>query len=262
MDILSEIAAHKLEEVASLRREFPLSGLEERAAARRDMRSLRGALADVEGVRIIAEIKRASPSKGMICEDLEADRQAERYELGGAAAVSVLTEGRYFLGSVEDLKLARGACSLPVLRKDFTLDPYQVVEGAAVGADAILLIVRMLGDQQLNELAAAAREYGLDALVEIHDEADLERANEAGATLIGINNRNLKTFDTSLDVAVRLAARLLPDQIAIAASGVFTRGDVERNLEAGLSRFLIGESLVRADDPAALLRELRGEGAS
>lgn len=258
MDILTRIAEHKTEEVARLKQAVPFQALDARAAARESYRSLYDALASSSTVRIIAEIKRASPSKGMICETLEAGPQAARYAAGGAAAISVLTETTFFLGSVEDLKAARRACELPVLRKDFTIDPYQVVESAAIGADAILLIVRMLGDAQLNELAVAASEYKLDALVEVHDEADLERAQAAGARLIGINNRNLKTFDTSLDVAVRLADGLRPGQIAVAASGVSTRHDVERNLAAGLSRFLVGESLVCADDPVEWLATLRG----
>lgn len=259
MDILSKIAAHKREEVAEARRSVSLGTLDQIAEERKDYRSFEGALTQSEGVRIIAEIKRASPSKGIISEMLDPAHQAGLYELGGAAAISVLTETRYFMGSLDDLRAARAAVSLPVLRKDFMLDPYQIAESAAAGADAILLIVRMLSDAQLNELFAAARQYGLDALVEVHDEDELERSCKINARLIGINNRNLKTFDTSLDVAVRVASSLSDGQVAIAASGVSTRSDVERNLKVGISRFLIGESLVRADYPVTLLRELRAE---
>ncbi len=165
------------------------------------------------------------------------------------------------MGSLADLTAVREAVTLPVLRKDFILDPYQVVESAASGADAILLIVRMLGDSQLSELFGAAGEYGMDALVEIYDEADLERANDIGARLIGINNRDLRTFNTSCEVARGMVSRLSGDQVAVAASGISCRADMERSFSVGVSRFLIGESLVRADNPVAMLRELCGEVA-
>jgi indole-3-glycerol phosphate synthase len=210
------------------------------------------------GVNIIAEIKRASPSKGPIHLDLDPVRMAKAYEKGGAAALSVLTEKDFFKGSFEDFKLARSATSLPVLRKDFIISEYQLYESAVLGADAVLLIVRCLSETRLNELIALSGELKMDTLVEIHTEKDLETATRAGAELIGINNRNLKTFETDLGIAMHLVSLLKDHQIPVAASGIQNRKDIENNLKFGLNNFLIGESLVKAADPVEFLLNLKG----
>ncbi len=210
------------------------------------------------GANIIAEVKRASPSKGDICKDLDVAACARQYEAGGAAAISVLTDAPYFKGSLEDLRLVRGVVGLPVLRKEFIISPYQIFESRAAGADALLLIVRILSPSQLNELLALTHELGMGALVEIHSAEDYAAAHDAGSRLIGINNRNLATFDTDLQTAMGLKALLQPDEVPVAASGISGRDDVVRNLEGGIFNFLIGESLVRAQDRTAFLRSLMG----
>ena len=258
---LEKILVHTRETVARAKVECPEAGLVARAQARCDVRSLAEALAPTDEPRIIAEVKRASPSRGDIRPDLDPARLAAAYEAGGAAAISVLTETAFFKGSLTDLQAARRAVTLPVLRKDFIIDPYQVVEAAAAGADAVLIIVRILDDVQLAELLDAVRQVGLEALVEVHSVDDLARASAVGARVIGINNRDLETFETRLEVSIQIAARFGEDQLAVAASGIFGRDDIEHNLAVGISRFLVGESLVRAADPAALLRTLRGAGA-
>jgi indole-3-glycerol phosphate synthase len=256
-DILDRIVAHKKKEVLAARNQTPLSVIKEKARSRTGHRSFSAALAgSVNQVRIIAEIKRASPSKGDICKDLDPAALAASYERGGAAALSVLTDKAFFKGSPADLRAAKNACSLPVLRKDFVISDYQVYEAAAQGADAVLLIVRILSEKQLSELMAMCAELSMDALVEVHTESDLETAVRADAALIGINNRNLASFDTDIQTAVALSEKMEPRQIAVAASGIASRKDIERNLKAGISRFLIGESLVRANDPQAFLTRL------
>ncbi|MDZ7762115.1 MAG: indole-3-glycerol phosphate synthase TrpC [Desulfovermiculus sp.] len=256
-DILERIIAHKKDEVLAAQKQWPVSALRERAQAREDHRSLYAALDHPgEQVRIMAEIKRASPSKGDICLDLDPAAVAQSYERGGAAALSVLTDAAFFKAGPADLQVAREACSLPVLRKDFVISEYQIYEAAVWGADAVLLIVRILSEKQLSELMALCAELSLDALVEVHTASDMETALKANAALIGINNRNLASFDTDLQTAVTLAEKLRPDQIAVAASGITGRKDIEQNLKAGISRFLIGESLVRAENPQTFLTHL------
>ncbi|MBS3779707.1 MAG: indole-3-glycerol-phosphate synthase, partial [Desulfovermiculus sp.] len=199
---------------------------------------------------------RASPSKGDICRDLDPAALARSYERGGAAALSVLTDEAFFKGGPADLQAARNACSLPVLRKDFIISEYQIYESAAWGADAVLLIVRILSANQLAEFLALSAELGLDALVEVHTASEVDSAIKASANLIGINNRNLASFDTDLQTAVSLIGKLEPHQMAVAASGISSRQDIEQNLKAGISRFLIGESLVRAENPQTFLTHL------
>jgi indole-3-glycerol phosphate synthase len=259
-DILSRIVARKHEEVEAAHRRVSEESLRAEAKARRSYRSLirRIEKPGPSGCNIIAEIKRRSPSKGEIRIDLDPADYARCYQAGGAAGISVLTDGHFFGGSLNDLVAARAACRLPVLRKDFVVSPYQVVEAAARGADAILLIVRILDFTGLQELMALCAELRLEALVEVHTLADLATATAAGARLIGINNRNLQNFDTDIGTAPALAARMSPGQIAVAASGIETREDIERNLRAGIFNFLVGEHLVRAVDPTAALRSLRG----
>jgi len=209
-------------------------------------------------MNVIGEIKRASPSRGRIRDNVGAAEYARKYELGGAAAVSVLTEQNFFRGSPEDLMKVKSAVSIPVLRKDFIICPSQIYESASMGADAVLLIVRALSPETLRDLLALCSDIGVDALVEAHDENEFETAAEAGARLIGINNRDLETFDTDISTSVRLAGRASPGMVLVAESGIHTRSDVERLLDAGIWNFLIGESLMRSDDPVGLLMALHG----
>ncbi len=256
-DFLAEVVAAKRRAIAAAGARIPLEQLQERARARRDFRSLACALA-VPGVRVIAEIKRASPSLGPIRPDLDPAALARAYAAGGAAAISVLTERDYFMGSDEDLIAARAAVTLPVLRKDFVVDAYQLYEAAALGADGVLLIVRILDDAALTRLHALALALGLDPLVEVHDEEDAARARVLKPRLVGINNRDLRHFDMAADNAARLAGRFGEETLVVAASGMRGRADIARSRAAGLRRFLIGETLVRARDPAAALAELVG----
>jgi indole-3-glycerol phosphate synthase len=261
MNILDRIVEAKKEEVARAMRTVPETELRERIAG--TFWSARGfeqrlSLAGPGGVNVVAEIKRASPSKGDICSHLDAAECARQYEAGGAAAISVLTDGPYFKGSLDDLLRVRATVTLPVLRKEFIVCPYQVLESRAAGADAVLLIARILSPAQLKELLDLIQECGMDALVEIHTAQDYAAADAAGARLIGINNRNLATFDTDLNTAMDLAALLQPGQVPVAASGINDRGDIESNLARGIYNFLIGESLVRAKDRGAFLKSLKG----
>lgn len=260
-DILSKIVAAKEKEVAAAKQRIPESALRSEASLREKPRPFFSALkgADPTAVNIIAEIKRASPSKGTIRSDLDPAAYARSYAQGGAAALSVLTDSAFFKGSVDDLKTARSAVRIPVLRKDFLISTYQIYESAVMGADAILLIVRILSAEQLEEYLQLAGALSMDALVEVHSEAELETATTAGAKLIGINNRNLRTFDTQIDNAVRMAALLLPEQVGVSESGIKNRQGIETVCQAGIRNFLIGESLVRAENPTGFLRELIGK---
>lgn len=206
------------------------------------------------GLSVIAEVKRRSPSRGDLDPELDPAGQARRYAAGGAAAVSVLTEPEFFSGSDADLAAVRAAVPIPVLRKDFTLDPRQIWEARAIGADAVLLIVAALADDELRRLHDAAGEAGLAALVEVHDEAETERALACGAAIVGVNNRNLSTFEVDLATAERLAPMLAGVPIRVAESGIFTEDDAGRMAAAGYHAALVGESLVRAADPAGLIR--------
>ncbi|MDY6903644.1 MAG: indole-3-glycerol phosphate synthase TrpC [Thermodesulfobacteriota bacterium] len=257
-DILSRIVATKETEIAAAQSRRSLADLKAIAADRSDYRPFTESLRATHetGTGIIAEIKRASPSKGDIRVDLNPEQYARSYEQGGATAISVLTDSSYFKGSPEDLKAARAVAGLPVLRKDFLISDYQLYESAVMGADAVLLIVRILTHAALSELIGLSRDLNLDALVEIHDEQDLETASAAGAELIGINNRDLKTFKTDIQVAKRLVAAFSPGQIPVAASGIAGPGDIQQTRQAGINNFLIGESLVRAKDTPAFLKTL------
>ncbi len=261
MDFLTHIVEFKKEEIAAARRRMPESVLRTNARQYQSNRAFGQKLAtpDHTGVNIIAEIKRASPSKGIICADLDAARQANAYEKGGAAALSVLTDRQFFNGSPADLETARQATTLPVLRKDFLISSYQIFESVALGADAVLLIVRILSKRQLHDYLSLCRELELDALVEIHDKKDLAVALQVGARLIGINNRNLASFETDVQTATALAGMLGPDQVAVAASGIRERKDIKMGLKAGIHNFLVGESLVRSTDPAAMVQTLKGK---
>lgn len=251
---LEKILSAKQAEIEAARGVLPQAKLERLAARRSDFRGFAESLAR-PGVRVIAEMKRASPSLGPIRLDLDPAALATAYQTGGAAAISVLTEPAFFRGSAEDLQRARNAVELPVLRKDFILEPYQVYETAAMGADAMLIIVRILRDEQLETLLALARAIGLDVLVEIHDETDARRIAAHAPAVVGINNRNLAHFDTDVNRAARLAACLPRGSAAVAASGIREASDIQRSLAAGIRRFLIGETLVKSPNPAELLRQ-------
>lgn len=255
MSFLDEILAAKRDEVDALRsRAAPLSA---EAAAAPPVRDLPGALRSASGLAVIAEIKRRSPSKGELAPGLDPGTIVRSYERGGASALSVLTDGPHFGGSIDDLVSARAACGLPVLRKDFVIDPIQVTETRAAGADAVLLIVAALDDASLADTVAAAEEHGMAALVEVHSTAELERALRARTSLIGVNSRDLHTFDEDLGVAEEVAARIPSEVLAVAESGVRRPEDATRVARAGYRAALVGEALVRADDPVELLGSLR-----
>lgn len=260
-DFLQIIVEDKKHEIASAKQHLPERLLREKALITQKRRPFLKKLIQPgpSGVNIIAEIKRASPSKGIICPDLNPVTYAVEYERGGAAALSVLTDRSHFKGSIDDLKNARKSTTLPVLRKDFLISSYQIFESAIMGADALLLIARILEPKQLKDYLDICNEIQIDALVEIHSEKDLEKATLAGAGLIGINNRNLRSFEIDLDTAIRMKSLLEPDQVAVAASGIRSRKEIEKMKYSGIWNFLIGESLVRADNPGAFLKSLLGE---
>jgi indole-3-glycerol phosphate synthase len=254
--ILDKIVAVKRREVtALLPRAEELRG---RAAARADFRSFVGAVSNRDQVSLIAEVKKASPSAGVIRPDFDPVPIARAYEQAGASAISVLTDREFFQGSIEYLQQIRAAVSLPLLRKDFIIEELQIHEAAACGADAVLLIAAILDDKQLREFRAIAEHLHMDALVEVHDENELDRALAAGARLVGINNRNLATFTVSLATTEKLAARIPSDRLIVAESGIHTRADVERVAHAGAKAILVGESLMRSGDIAGKVKELLG----
>lgn len=257
-DFLSDIIARKKKDVEIQRKKIPVEKLIIMAGETGKKRPFYSRLVTPGkgGANIIAEIKRASPSKGIIRENLDAAKFAKAYEKGGAAAISVLTDAPYFHGSLDDMKTARKSSTIPVLRKEFIVTRYQVYESAAAGADAILLIARILDQKILKRLVLLCQELGMEALVEIHSLKDLKAASYAGATLIGINNRNLATFKTDIKIAMDLAKMLEPGQIAVAASGITGPYDIKKNLEFGVFNFLIGESIVRSKDPAKFIQGL------
>ncbi|QTA90406.1 indole-3-glycerol phosphate synthase TrpC [Desulfonema magnum] len=254
-DFLSKIVEQKKQEIAAAQKRLPETQVREQAFI---PRKRRGFLKNMErpGTNIIAEIKRASPSKGVICPDLNPARYASQYEQGGAAALSVLTDTPYFQGSFEDFKAAREAAGLPMIRKDFLISSYQIYESSVLEADAVLLIVRILSAEQLRDYLSLCAELELDALVEVHSEEDIEAASRAGAKLIGINNRNLSSFETNIETAINMVSLLEPGQIPVAESGIRGPEDVQKLRQAGIRNFLIGESLVRASDPRAFLKSL------
>ncbi len=258
-DILQEILRRKAEEVAARAASVPLADMRARAA---DMPATRGFAGAVEariaagGPAVIAEVKKASPSKGVIRADFDPASIARSYEAGGAACLSVLTDVDFFQGGDAYLQQARAACALPVLRKDFTIDPYQVHEARTLGADCILLIVAALSDGQLAELAGTALQLGLDVLVEVHDIDELERAIQVPAPLLGVNNRSLRTFEVSLDTTLALRDAVPRDRRLVTESGIHAAADVARMRDAGIDAFLVGEAFMREPDPGAALRRL------
>lgn len=280
--ILAEIIQHKQQEVAELR--VRAGVLEQQAYERKSqVRGFAAALAAIsqdpslgmcpEGAHetaatsrratrrpaIIGEIKKASPSKGVLQPDFHPALLARAYEQGGAACLSVLTDKQYFQGGLSDLEAARAAVSLPVLRKDFIIDRLQIFEAAAHGADAILLIAAVLDTPELQSFRELASSLGLDSLVEVHDHDELTKAIDSGASIIGVNNRNLDTFEVSLDTSLRLSYQMPANVVRVSESGIRNRGDIEVLLGAGYTAFLVGEWLMRSDDPAVALRELVGK---
>lgn len=258
MDFLDKILERKRQEVDAARRVMPEARLIVESRKPRERRSFFEKLSTPGryGVNIIAEIKRGSPSKGEIKAALNPEVYARSYERGGAAALSVLTDRDFFFGSIEDVKTARAAVSLPVLRKDFIISTYQIYETAVLGADAVLLIARVLSGTFLRGCLELCHELNLDALVEVHSREELEEASLAGARLIGINNRDLKTFETDIQISIDLVRYLEPDQVAVAESGIHGREQILRLRDAGIWNFLIGESIVRAPDPEEFLKSL------
>jgi len=258
-DVLQTILARKAVEIAERSAQRPLEAVREAALAQPEARGFAQALRAKRALdlpAVIAEVKKASPSKGLIRPDFDPAAIARSYEAGGAACLSVLTDIDYFQGSDDYLQQARAACALPVLRKDFTIDEYQVYEARALGADCILLIVAALDDRRMAELTVLALDLGMDVLVEVHDLDELERALQVPAPLLGINNRNLRTFDVSLDTTLALRDAVPGDRILVTESGISTRADVAKMREAGVHAFLVGEALMRQRDPGAALREL------
>lgn len=249
--------AVKRAEVAAARAAVPPSAVETSARQAAPARDFVGAVREriaSGAAAVIAEIKRASPSKGLLREDFSPQEIAKSYEAGGAACLSVLTDRQFFQGAPEHLAAARAACALPVLRKDFLFDPYQVHEARAMGADCILLIAACLSVPQMKELEAAAAELGMGVLVEVHDSAELDAALELRTPLVGVNNRDLRTFETRLETTLRLLSKMPAERIAVTESGILSRQDVARMRGHGVNAFLVGEAFMRAADPGAALR--------
>jgi len=261
VSVLGEIVAKTRERVRERRKELPLDRILSNSPTPGGRRHFTTAIARPDRVNVIAEFKRKSPSRGPLRADLHPVLVAQAYEIAGAAALSILTEEEYFGGNLDDLQQARSATLLPSLRKDFIVDPYQIWESWIAGADAVLLIVAALSDAELKGLVAAAAETGLDALVEVHDESELERALTAGAGLVGVNNRDLRTLQVSLDVSLRLSKAIPDHVVAVAESGISNGAEVRRLRDAGFDAFLVGEHLMLSTDPGAALERLLASAA-
>ena len=263
-DILAKIKAYKLEDVAQRKAATSQDEIEAQARAASPVRGFADALADAsrEGYGLIAEIKKASPSKGLIRTDFDPAALAQAYQQGGATCLSVLTDGPSFQGDDSYLALARDACTLPALRKDFLYDPWQVAESRALGADCILIIMASVSDAQAQELEQAAIQWGMDVLIEVHDKDELDRAVLLQSPLIGINNRNLKTFEVTLDTTRKLSKLVPEDRKVVCESGLFTPEDLADMARYGIRAFLIGESLMRQDDVATATTRLLANPAT
>lgn len=262
-DVLAEINAKKAEEVSALLQRYSMADLEALAENASPTRGFTAALrsASQTGYGLIAELKKASPSKGLIRADFQPVSLAQSYEAGGATCLSILTDQTYFQGHNDYLVAARAAVNLPVLRKDFMIDPAQIIEARGLGADCILLIMASLSDEQALELEACAHQFGMDVLIEVHDESELERACLLKSPLMGINNRNLKTMEISLDVGAAMLPKLPSDRIAVAESGLFTPADLAFMADKGARCFLIGESLMRQEDVKAATKTILAQPA-
>ena len=260
MSILRKIIEAKREELEERKRKIPLSVLQMRLAEAPEARPFAAVLKRETGepIRLIAELKKASPSKGVFRSDFDAEKILLAYEQSPASALSILTDEKFFLGSLDNLALARQMTTKPLLRKDFILDPYQLYEARVYGADAVLLIVAALDDSRLKDLLHLAGELGMDALIEVHTETELEKAIEAGAKLVGINNRNLQTFEVDLGTTLRLQ-KLIPNScVVVSESGIETREHVKALEDTGVDAILVGEALIRSNDPIAKAKELLG----
>ncbi len=263
-DILQKILRQKSEEIVTRAERLSLRDLSTRVETAPPVKPFQAALESrIQSglVAVIAEIKKASPSKGVLRADFDPVAIAKSYASAGACCLSVLTDRKFFQGSEEFLTSAREASGLPVLRKDFIIDPYQVYEARLIGADCVLLIVAALGDASLTELLILARDLGMDVLVEVHDESELERALRVDARLIGINNRDLRSFETRLETTLRLLDQIPNDRLVVTESGIHTRDDVSLMRSNGVSVFLVGEAFMKADDPGECLRDLFAEEA-
>jgi indole-3-glycerol phosphate synthase len=256
--ILDEIVASKRKEIEASRRRFPIDELEVQAASAPPARDFRAALEGPGPIRLIAEVKKASPSAQVIREDFDPIAIARTYQAHGAHCLSILTDAPYFQGHLSYLARIRASVAIPLLRKDFVIDEYQVVEARMAGADAVLLIAEILDDRQLAALLARIKGLGMAALVEFHDEANLPRVLDAGADLVGVNNRDLTRFVTDLELTFRLRDRIPPDVVLVSESGIRTRRDVERLEAAGVSAILVGETLMRSDDIGLAVERLLG----
>lgn len=258
-DILKRILQRKAEEITERAQRLPIRELSQQVEGAPPVRGFSHAIAkkiNANQLAVIAEIKKASPSKGLLRETFHPVTIARSYEKGGATCLSVLTDHDFFQGSETDLRLIRNACELPVLRKDFIIDPYQVYEARAIGADCILLIVAALGDALMLELAQLAEHLNMDVLVEVHGEEELERALTLNTSLIGINNRNLRNFETSLETTLSLLPQIPADRLVVTESGIHSSADIVKMREAEVSAFLIGETFIKASDPGIKLAEL------
>lgn len=264
--ILDDIIESKKQSLEVAKEEYPLEGLKERLVTFPPARDFEAAISYGDGkkdrIRIIAEVKRASPSKGMIREYFVPAEIARGYYEAGAAAISIITEEKFFMGKLEYLSSLRWNMRIPLLRKDFIFDAYQIYESRVAGADALLLIVAVLGREKLKELLELTYQLGMSALVEVHDEAEMETALDAGARIIGVNNRDLKTFKTDLNTTIRLAPYVPKDRVLVSESGINTHEDILKLREWGVEAFLIGEALMREENFRKKLKELRGEKPS
>ena len=258
MTILDEIYKHKLSEVAENKKRIPVEALKEQIKERQRTRSFSDALKSDNNIRIIAEIKKASPSLGIIREDFNPVEIARIYEAGGAAAISVLTDEEFFHGSLFYLTEVKKSVNLPILRKDFIIDAHQIYEARSAGADAILLIAALLSKEEMQRYLDLAGELGMDCLVEVHSETELKKVLQTNAHIIGINNRDLATFKTDLETTLRLRPIIPAEKIVVSESGIKSRMDVIKLIEKGIDAILVGETLMKSDDISATLRELLG----